>query len=170
MPKACPQCGFQMPDVAAFCPGCGLRMIVPRMIVPSAAAPGSIRSSGRDNIFGALAYVTFIPAVIFLLMERFKRDRFVRFHSFQSIFLVIAGIGLAIAMRLVFVLLALIPRLGYLMAWLAVVIVFIGWVILWMVLLIKALQGECFKLPWIGGWAERVEPGFGRGGMRFPLP
>ena len=150
-----------MPDVAAFCPGCGLRMIVPRMIVPrmtvpSAAAPASIKSSGTDNIFGAMAYVTFIPAVIFLLMERFKRDRFVRFHSFQSIFLVGAGIGLVIAMRLVFVLLSLIPWLGYLMAWLAVAVVSIGWVILWMVLLIKALQGEFFKLPWIGDLAERA--------------
>lgn len=156
MPKACPQCGFQMPDVAAFCPGCGLRMIVPRMIVPPAVTPASVKSSGTHNIFGALAYVTFIPAVIFLLMERFKRDRFIRFHSFQSIFLVGVGIALAIAMRLVFFLLALIPRLGYLMAWLAVVVVCIGWVILWMVLLIKALQGEFFKLPWIGDLAERA--------------
>lgn len=133
-------------------------MIVPRMTVPSmtvpSTAPGTT-SAGKGNIFGALAYVTFIPAIIFLLVERFKQDRFVRFHSFQSIFLMVAGIAIGIIMSVVFSVLSLIPRLGPLLAWLAVVVCSIGWVILWMVLLIKALQGEFFKLPWIGGWAER---------------
>jgi len=33
-------------------------------------------------------------------------------------------------------------------------VVCIGWLILWIVLLIKALQDEMFKLPLIGDWAE----------------
>jgi uncharacterized membrane protein len=139
-----------MPDVAAFCPGCGLRMIIPQQATPATS------SFAQDNFFAALAYVTFIPAVVFLLMDRFKRDRFVRFHSWQSLFLVAAGIGLAVIMRLIFSLLSLIPWLGYLLAWLTLAIVAIGWVILWIVLLIKALQGEFFKLPWLGGLAERA--------------
>jgi uncharacterized membrane protein len=143
-----------MPDVAAFCPGCGLRMIVPRMFVPAPMTAPT--SSGKGNIFGALAYVTFIPAVIFLVVEPFKRDRFVRFHAFQSIFLVVAAIALGIVMRGIFALLSLIPWFGHLLAWLTVVVLFIGWVILWVVLLIKAFQGEFFKLPWIGGLAERA--------------
>ncbi len=165
MPKACPQCGFQMPDVAAFCPGCGLRMIVPRMAaqrmagpettVPS-ATPASTTSSAKAHILGALAYVTFIPAIVFLVMEPFKRDRFVRFHSFQSIFLALAGVAIGIVIRVVFFLLSLVPWLGHLLAWLAVLVFCIGWVILWMVLVIKALQGEFFKLPGIGRLAERA--------------
>jgi uncharacterized membrane protein len=32
----------------------------------------------------------------------------------------------------------------------------LGWVILWLVLLVKALQGETFRLPWIGNLAEKA--------------
>jgi len=147
MPISCPQCGAQMPDQAAFCPGCGLRIFV--------ATPGVATTSGfQDKFFGALAYVTFIPAIIFLLNERFRHNRFVRFHSLQSILLAVAGVLAAIALRLLLALFSLIPRLGYLVGWLVIVVVCIGWLILWIVLLIKALQGEMFKLPLIGDWAE----------------
>jgi uncharacterized membrane protein len=59
-------------------------------------------------------------------------------------------------MRLLYSLLSLIPVLGYLLAWLASAVLLLGWVILWSVLLVKALQGETFKLPWIGSLAEKV--------------
>jgi uncharacterized membrane protein len=46
--------------------------------------------------------------------------------------------------------------LGYLLAWLLLAVMLLGWVILWFVLLVKALQGETFRLPWIGTLAEKV--------------
>ena len=79
-----------------------------------------------------------------------------RFHSFQSIFLAIAGVLAALVLRLLFALFSLIPRLGYLFAWLAVLIVTLGCVILWLVMVVKACQGELFKLPVIGAYAERA--------------
>ena len=93
---------------------------------------------------------------MFVLIEPFKRNRFVRFHSFQSIFLTVATILIAIAMRILYAVLAFIPVLGYLMAWLAVTVAVLGWVILWLVLIVKALQGETFHLPWIGTLAEKA--------------
>jgi len=140
---------MQMPDAAAFCPGCGRRMII-------APAAGSATGFLPDNIAGALAYVTFIPAIIFLRLKPFNRNHFVRFHSFQSIFLTLAGFLVALAMRTVFWLISLIPAVGYLFAWLAVLLVTLAWVILWLVVFVKALQGELFKLPVIGGFAERA--------------
>jgi uncharacterized membrane protein len=120
---------------------------------PTAASqPGQL----KDNFIAALAYVTFIPAVVFVLIEPFKRNRFVRFHSFQSILLTVAIILIAIAMRILYSVLALIPVLGYLLAWLAMTVAVLGWVILWLVLLVKALQGETFRLPWIGSLAEKA--------------
>ncbi|MGH9498186.1 MAG: hypothetical protein ACRD3L_03515 [Terriglobales bacterium] len=148
MPISCPQCSSEMPDASAFCPGCGLRMI---------AAPGAVGSTGffKENVAGALAYFTFVPALIFLWTMPFKRNHFVRFHSFQSIYLVIAGVLAALIMRLLFPVVTLIPWLGYLMAWLAVLLVLLAWVMLWAVAVVKALQGELFRLPVIGGFAER---------------
>jgi uncharacterized membrane protein len=148
MPISCPQCSAEMPDEAAFCPGCGRRMI---------AVPGAVASTGwlKENVAGALAYVTFIPAVFFLRMLPFKRNHFVRFHSFQSIFLICAGILAAIGLRVLFAVLTLIPMLGYMLAWLVVLLVVLAGVILWLVLMVKAWQGEMFKLPVIGELAEK---------------
>ena len=78
----CPTCGTEIPD-GATCPRC-----------PVAAAPGSATApSGAglsDNLAGALAYLTIIPAIVFLVIEPFNRRRFVRFHAFQCIFFWVA--------------------------------------------------------------------------------
>jgi uncharacterized membrane protein len=149
MAISCPQCGMQMPDAAAFCPGCGRRMIV---------APAAVGTTGplKENVAGALAYVTFIPAIFFLRVKPFAHNQFVRFHSFQSIFLTLAILVGAIALRFLCLMLALIPRLGYLLAWLAVLLGALAVLILWLVVVVKALQGERFKLPMIGDFAERA--------------
>jgi uncharacterized membrane protein len=59
-------------------------------------------------------------------------------------------------MRILYSLLALIPVLGFLLAWLATGVTLLGLVILWLVLLVKALQGQTFKLPFIGNLAEKA--------------
>jgi uncharacterized membrane protein len=162
-----------MPDNVAFCPGCGRRMWVPgqdtsrhvpkssevrtRAVDMSAVAtPATAPVTPKDNLAAAAAYITFVPAIFFVLVEPFKRNRFVRFHAFQSIFLAVATLVLATAIRVLYSMLVLIPVLGYLLAWLASSVLLLGWVILWSVLLVKALQGEAFKLPWIGSLAEKV--------------
>ena len=138
-----------MPDAAAFCPGCGRRMIA----APAAAGKSSPL---KDNLAGALAYITFIPAIIFLLRKPFKANHFIRFHAWQSICLAGSAVLVGVALRIVFSLLGLIPHVGYLLAWLAVLVTSVGWLILWLVVLVKALQGEFFKLPIIGDFAEKV--------------
>jgi uncharacterized membrane protein len=125
-------------------------------VPPVTVTPASVPSQFKDNLLAALAYVTFIPAVIFVLIEPFKRNRFIRFHSFQSIFLTVATIVIAIALRILYSLLTLIPVVGYLLAWLALAVAVLGWGILWLVLLVKALQGQSFRLPLIGSLAEKA--------------
>jgi uncharacterized membrane protein len=149
MPISCPQCHREMPDAAAFCPGCGRRVID----VPAAVGPAGPL---RENIAAALAYVSFFPAIFFLLTKPFKSNHFVRFHSLQSLCLAAATIVAAITLRIIFFLFGLVPHIGPLLAWLSLVVFSIGWVILWLVVLIKALQGDLFKLPIVGDFAERV--------------
>ena len=57
------------------------------------------QSGLSDNAAGGLAYVTFIPALIFLLVEPFNKNPYVRFHSWQSIFLIIAWIAADVVLR-----------------------------------------------------------------------
>jgi uncharacterized membrane protein len=125
-------------------------------VPPLTVTPVSVPSQFKDNLLAAFAYITFIPAVILVLIEPFKRNRFIRFHSFQSIFLTVATIVIAFALRILYSVLALIPVVGYLMAWLALAVAVLGWGILWLVLLVKALQGQTFRLPLIGSLAEKA--------------
>jgi uncharacterized membrane protein len=173
MPITCPQCHAEMPDNVAFCPGCGRRMWVPGQETskPAPRAPArppdvntlaaspstaTISSQPKDNLIAALAYVTFLPAVVFVLFEPFKRNRFIRFHAYQSIFLTVATILIAIAIRILYSVLTVIPVVGYLLAWLVIPVALLGWGILWVVLVVKALQGEALKLPLIGNLAEKA--------------
>ena len=103
-----------------------------------------------DNVAGMLAYVTIIPAIIFLVIEPFNKNRFVRFHAFQCLFFAVAWTVLWIALSIV----AHIPILG----WLTVLIwplVGLAGLIIWVILLLKANQGQMYKLPVIGDMAEK---------------
>jgi len=82
----------------------------------------------------------------------------VRFHSIQCLLLCGAGILFAIALKLASVVLFIIPVLGPLLVWLVSVVVGLAIVVIWLVLVVKAFQGEMFKLPLLGDFAaQQVE-------------
>jgi len=97
-----------------------------------------------------LAYVTIIPAILFLVLEPYNRSRFIRFHSFQCIFFAIAWTVLWIGLNII----VHIPFLGWLTILIWPLVGLAGFVI-WLVLLLKAYQGQMFKLPVIGDMAEK---------------
>jgi len=121
------------------------------------AVPREVADTGflRGNVAAALTYFTIIPAILFLKLMPFKQNHFVRFHAFQSIFLTLFALLAALLLRLAFALLAMIPGFGYLSAWLVVILAVLALFLIWMVAVVKALQGERFKLPLVGGFAER---------------
>jgi uncharacterized membrane protein len=144
--SSCPHCAAQMPRTAAFCPACG------RSMQTEARAHGKAGFL-PEPLAGALAYLTFIPAIVFLTLEPYKQNRFVRFHSIQCLLLWGAEILLGIALKLVGLLLFIIPVLGPLLVLLLTVTAGLGAVVLWLVLEVKALQGHMFKLPLLGEFA-----------------
>jgi len=117
------------------------------------------RAQGRvgpfpEGIAGGLAYLSFIPAIIFLLVDPYKRNRFVRFHSFQCLFASAVGLVVGLAIRLVGWVLFMIPVVGPLLDFLVVVVAVLAAMFLWFVLTVKAVQGEWFRLPVLGEWAD----------------
>jgi uncharacterized membrane protein len=113
--------------------------------MPATAAAGL-----ADNVAGMLAYVTIIPAIIFLVMPPYNQSRFVRFHSFQSIFFCVAVFAIQVALSIMTVVPFLIFITGPLH-----LLVALGALILWIILLLKANQGQMYKLPVIGDLAEK---------------
>jgi uncharacterized membrane protein len=141
----CPSCGAQLAD-GATCPKCVGNASPGGAAVATHTAAGGL----DDNVAGALAYVTIIPAIVFLVLEPFNRKRFVRFHAFQCLFFAVAWTVLWIVLSII----AHIPFLGWatLIVWPLVSLV--GFII-WLVLVLKAYQGQMFKLPVIGDMAEK---------------
>ncbi len=136
-----------MPDTAAFCPGCGIA------IRPVERVQGNVGALPQVAA-GALAYCTFIPAIVFQLIEPYNNKRFVRDQSSQSILLWLALSVIGAALRLAGFLLFFIPVVGQLLMLLVSMLVGLGFFVIWLVLVVKALQGERFKLPVIGDFAE----------------
>jgi len=147
MPIACPNCAAEMPDTASYCPGCG------RAMRPIERAQGVVGML-PETLAGALAYFL-LPAIVFVLVEPYKGNRFVRFHSFQCLGLCLAGVVVGASLRVVDFLLFFVPVLGHLLVLLVSMVVGLAFLAVWAVLVVKALQGEMFKLPLVGDFAER---------------
>jgi uncharacterized membrane protein len=136
----CNMCGTQIADGTTTCGPCSSR---------AAAAPVSTGTLA-DNVAGMLAYVTIIPAIIFLVVEPYNKSRFVRFHAFQSIFFCVALIVLQIGLSM----LAVVPFVAIITIPLHLLIG-VGAFVVWIILLLKANQGQMYKLPVIGDLSEK---------------
>lgn len=168
---ACPECGVQMPADAAFCPGCGRPMRTEgrtetrtewRTETSAQAPEASVQGKVGPlpvSLAGALAYFTFVPAIVFLFVDPYRKNRFMRFHSIQCLLFSGAVILLSAVLRLAGLVIFLIPLLGPLLVAVIDVVVALAAVLLWLVLVVKAFQGEMFKLPILGDFAERYSGG-----------
>jgi uncharacterized membrane protein len=97
----------------------------------------------NQNVAGMLCYLAgWITGLIFFLIE--KDNKFVRFHAMQSI-ITFGGL------TMLFLFLGFIPFIG----WMLFPVLGIAQVVLWILLMVKAYQGEQFKLPIIGDLAEK---------------
>jgi uncharacterized membrane protein len=158
----CTRCGTQMTDNSGFCQNCGqAASTLGAGMVGQPATGAAVMSSGQTstatalqpNIARLLCYILgFVTGIFFLVAEPYRRDAFVRFHAYQSIFLSVGGIVLRLALGMLlsftpWTLWSLISTISSLVS-LAVFLVFL-------LLMYKAYGNERFKLPVIGDLAER---------------
>ncbi len=140
----CNMCGAQIADGSSVCAACAAR------VPASGPAPAVAQQGMTDNVAGMLAYITIIPAIIFLVMEPYNRNRFIRFHSFQCLFFAAALIVLHVGLGIF----GVIPGVA-LLTFPLHMLINVGAFIVWIVLLIKANQGQMYKLPFIGDLAQQ---------------
>ena len=141
MAKTCASCGKELEDSAEFCSACGKP--VPVDSNQTSTGSGSQAGGLQSNLAAALAYL-WITAIIFLLLEPYNRDKFVRFHSFQALFLGLVSIAGHIV-------LSAIPFLGWTLIplWSLLVLV------LAIIAAVKAYQNQTWSIPVIGPFAQK---------------
>jgi uncharacterized membrane protein len=120
-------------------------------------------STGLDeNVAALLSYVFgWISGLVFFLIE--KDSRLVRFHAMQSLLINIVGAVLGIALWILIIFSTFV--IGYasgilsflvnLVLGLVATVVGIGLLVGVIICLVKAFQGQYFKLPVVGNLAEK---------------
>jgi len=164
--SACQSCGAALAGDTRFCQSCGsatqLGADVSLSAVESSAAVSVMSPSGETgsktmetNVVGALTYLAgFVTGIVFLVLEPYKSNSFVRFHAFQSIFFNVAWIVFWIVwMILSAVLTPLTAGVFGLIAVPLVLIFTLAGFGIWIVLMVQAYQQKLFRLPIVGKFA-----------------
>jgi uncharacterized membrane protein len=152
----CTKCGAAIADNAAFCGSCGS----PQSASPANPAAPPVSSAAptqpmAENVAGLLCYlVGWITGLVFYFID--KRP-YVRFHAAQSI--VVFG-----GLHIIQILLSMFFGVGFFMsgfsgvsmAWALSGIVGLLMFVLWVLLMIKAYQGERFRVPIAADLAEKL--------------
>ena len=139
----CAKCGTKNAEGTKYCQSCGSMLDV-----QTGKVAGSTTAL-EPNVAGLLSYLgLWISGLVFILIE--KENKFVRFHAMQSI----VTFGAFTVLWIPFSILSQMDILRVLFGILQAVTGVLAFV-LWIVLMIKAYQGERYKLPIAGDIAEK---------------
>ncbi|HJT72165.1 MAG TPA: hypothetical protein VJ731_18340 [Terriglobales bacterium] len=164
----CQSCGAALAGDTRFCQSCGSATKVAGGVSVSASEgagavvamspPTSIEQKTIDtNVVGALAYLAgLITGIIFLVLDPYKSNSFVRFHAFQSIFFNVAWIGFWILWMILSAILTPLTAGVFGLIALPVMLIFsLGGFGIWAFLMYQAYQQKLFKLPIVGKFAAQ---------------
>ncbi|WP_230200242.1 DUF4870 domain-containing protein [Bacillus niameyensis] len=99
----------------------------------------------EENVASLIAYLAgFVSGIIFLILE--KENKVVRFHALQSIALTVSYLILDFVFNYV-------PLIG----WLFNLLLYPAGLVLWILCMVKAYQGQKFKIPVLGDLADQYK-------------
>lgn len=153
----CTKCGAMIADNAAFCGSCGAARGAAAPSQPTGnPSSGSSGTEGMaENVAALLSYVLgWITGLIFFLID--KRP-YVRFHAAQSI-VVFGGLHLLSILLGIFFGFSLLAGgwAGASMGFGLFRLIQLVTLILWVLLMVKAYQGERFRIPVAADFAEKM--------------
>jgi uncharacterized membrane protein len=147
----CSKCGAAVADNAAFCPSCGAT----QGAVATAPPAASTQTGMSENVAGLLCYLLgWVTGLIFFLID--KRP-FVRFHAAQSI-VVFGGLHIiSVVLRMFFGVSIMAHGWTGLGAGVMLFhLLHLATFILWILLMVKAYQGERFRVPFAADLADQI--------------
>jgi uncharacterized membrane protein len=139
----CAKCGSAVTEGASFCSACGSPVTANAPNSTGETAGGAISS----NMAAALSYLgSFVTGIIFLVIEPYKHDAFVRFHAFQSI--CYSAVMIAFGSIWQFV-----PYIRFFSGFGR--LIRLALFVYWIFLMYKAYNKEKYMIPVIGDFAAR---------------
>jgi len=105
---------------------------------------------------GALAYsLGVITGILFLVLEPYRRDRFVRFHAVQSILYFVFAIAFSVAWSILVGILMHISGWIFVIAFPIRLIISLAMFGLWLFLMYQAYGQKEFRIPILGAIASK---------------
>ena len=148
----CTKCGNQVRPIDRFCRQCGSAQPTDAEASTGARATASAQADSIGprgaSILCYIPWFGWLASVWVLAGERFQKNRDVRFHAYQGLYLFVAWILSHWAIGLWFELFLD----GFPPFWKAFDLLVLG---LWILMLVKTSQGERYSLPLIGELADR---------------
>jgi len=139
----CPSCGAAVEG--RYCAKCGTAVDAaapPAVNLPPVSAAGL-----PENTAAALCYLGwFVTGIIFLVLEPYSKNKLIRFHAFQSIFLTVVAVVFWEVLRIV---------LPWDFFWRMSGLIDLAFFILWIYMLLQTYQGKKVVLPVIGDLAAK---------------
>jgi uncharacterized membrane protein len=157
----CANCGTALTEGAGFCGSCGKpagegsRAATSGPQIVATSSP--MASAGlTSNAAAALAYILgLVTGIIFLVLEPYKRDRFVRFHAMQAILFCAVAIVFTFGMSVVWgILFSISASLIYVVMPLRLVVA-LGLFLFWLFVMYQASSQREYRIPIIGAIAAK---------------
>lgn len=166
--SACTNCGAVLANVSAFCGKCKASQIPSVVTAADVAAPQNTKTSDgwkaaassaglAPNVAAALSYAFgAVSGVIFLFVEPFRSNAFVRFHALQSIFFMVAWVIFTIMWTVATEVFEAITG-GFLITLIIPIdcLLTLAGIGYWVSLMYRAYAGDPYKVPILGWLAER---------------
>jgi uncharacterized membrane protein len=152
----CTNCGNQVSPTDQFCRTCGTRQSPPGQPPPGTGKPATdpLRNMSPRTaaILCYVPVVGWVMSIVVLASPQFAKDRTLRFHAFQGIYLFVAWLLIQWVVEPMF---GWMPSPGGRMLRFAGHIMELSVFFAWIWMLIKTSQQQFYSLPFIGELAER---------------
>jgi uncharacterized membrane protein len=119
-----------------------------------ADASGGKGTGLAPNIASMLCYICMpITSIVFMLMEKENKD--VQFHAWQGTAFGVGWIVVVVVLNILTMILTQIATfIGIIMS-ILIPVLGLGVFVIWIICLVKSYQGERWKIPYIGDFAEK---------------
>ena len=166
--SVCQCCGAVLAGDTRFCPSCGspnkfaggiLQLATEDSgAVVTISSPANIEQKTMDtNLVGALAYLAgLVTGIMFLILDPYKSNSFVRFHAFQSIYFNVAWVAFWIIWLILSAVLMPLTAGVFAVIDLPLTLCFtLAGFGIWAFLMYQAYQQKLFQLPIVGRLAAQ---------------